>query len=142
MNMTRARAVFVVVLVFISTGCTVDLDVILFNTTGEPIQVLVGERLVNVPPLGSMSFKASALYAGHVSVRHGDREYRYLLQPSTTVPTAYYRSSGWAADIWVQLDSDFQIHLIPTSVSQPGAAPSEQPPGFPVAPMSLSAHAA
>ena len=128
------RALAVALAASMASACSVDLDLILFNTTGSPIVVLVRERRVEVAPLASASFKAGALFQGQVSVLQGNAVYQYALDPSITVPSTYYRSGGWASDIWAQLDPEFRLYLIPTAISEPGVPASEQPHGFPLEP--------
>jgi hypothetical protein len=137
--MTRFLATLGLVLALSPAACSVDLDVVLFNTTGRAIAVVVGERRIELAPLESVSFKAGPFLSGKVLVLDGGSEFQYVLDPSGHVPSAYYRSAGWAADIWVQLDPELRVHLIPASVSEPGTPFPEQPPGFPLAPVSRHA---
>ena len=140
--MRRALTTLAVALTLMPSACSIDLDIILFNTTTQPIIVVVGERRVEVAPLQSASFKAGALFRGEVSVLQAGAVYQYLPDPSATLPSTYYRSGGWAADIWAQLDPEFRVHLIPLSVSRPGAPSSDQPHGFPLEPVPRREHAA
>jgi len=139
--MRRVLAILAIALALIPSACSVDLDLILFNTTGHSIVVVVGERRIELAPSESASFKAGSFFSGEVSVRQAGVEYRYVLEPSVGLPSAYYRSGGWAADVWAQLDPELRVHLIPTSVSAPGAPSVEQPHGFPLAPVSTREHA-
>jgi hypothetical protein len=140
--MARLLATLAFIAALAPAACSVDLDVILFNTTGRTIAVVVDERRIELAPLASVSFKAGRLLSGAIFVLDRGAEFHYLLDPSGRVPSAYYRSGGWAADVWAQLDPELRVHLIPASVSDPLAPTAEQPPGFPLAPVPRNAHAA
>jgi hypothetical protein len=112
----------------------VDVDIVLFNTTGEAIIVEIADEQLQVAPLDSVSFKASDLYSGRVVVIAENIAHHYHLGAPLQLPSSYYRSGGWAADVWAQLDPEFRIHLIPVSQSAVGEPVAPQPNGFPLLP--------
>jgi hypothetical protein len=114
-------------------ACSVDLDVVLFNFSGSPIEVLIDGTPVEVAPSSSTEFKLGVLYGAKLGIRSRETSYRYEIDSAHQIPPQFWRSGGWVSDIWLRVDPDLSISLVSTSTPRSDA--EDQPEGFPLKPV-------
>lgn len=124
------------------TGCSVALDVTVFNNTGDTIEVITDRRNGKIDANQFDDFRFPAKEGSGafelLRIAAAGCEYLYDLDRAT------YSDEEWkdvvAADrgVQVQVEKDFSIDLLPAAYTGNGPAPSEmilKREGFPLRPV-------
>ena len=119
-------------------GCSVKLQIALFNNAGEPITVVQGNKVFVIDAGKSYQFDYPA-DAENWSVYLDTAQCRYVYEVPRTFDHIERSPPGEHTPLKVQLEKDFTIFLLPRSASAIGAVSSLgriQVDGFPLHPAS------